>query len=333
MKSRIYCLMLIMPAIAFFASCGTKSTKDTENRQNQRTAAIGEFNCDSAYAFVDRQVAFGPRVPGSEGHKICGDYLISKLASYNPDTIMVQEATVTAFNGDRLPVRNILARFNSLALNKILLVAHWDTRPWADNDPKVENRQTPVPGANDGGSGVGVLLEIARNLAIKAPECGVDILLTDAEDYGGGKGFADYDDSWCLGTQYFVKHSPYSTVDRPSFGILLDMVGGHNARFHREFFSNRDARPVTAKVWAEAQALGYEDTFINKEGTSVIDDHVFLNRAGIPTTDIIESMNVTTGSFPATWHTVDDNMQHISRHTLDKVGKTVLNIVYKEKDQ
>lgn len=325
-------LAAVLASATLGACHATTSKPDARSDAGEKAAVIGNFDADSAYNHISRQVAFGPRVPGTEGHRRCSEYLIGELRRFGADTVIVQEAELTAFNGDRLPIRNIFARFNPAASNKILLAAHWDTRPWADNESKEEDRAKPIPGANDGGSGVAVILEIARNLGIKAPSCGVDILFADAEDYGNGNGFSNSDKSWCLGTQYWVEHMPYNTVNKPSYGILLDMVGGVGAKFHREHFSNNEARQATLRVWGEAQSLGLNDIFINKVGGAVVDDHVFLTEAGIPTTDIIENMSDATGNFPTTWHTLDDDMQYISRRTLDAVGKTVLNVVYKEKD-
>lgn len=324
---------LLAVVLACLLTCGCKGSagKTTDTSTNSKTKLIGNFNVDSAYAFVARQVAFGPRVPGTPAHEQCGAYLAEKLRSFGADTVIEQRATVTAFNGDVLPINNIFASFNSQATNTVLLVAHWDTRPWANMEASITDRTKPILGANDGASGVGVLLEIARNLSIKMPECGVDILLVDAEDYGSSDGFTNNDRSWCLGSQYWVKNMPYSSVNRPTYGILLDMVGGIDAKFHREHFSHNNAKMPTVKVWGEASVLGYDGVFINKVGGAVVDDHVFITEAGIPTTDIIENINDVTGTFPATWHTLDDNMNNISKSSLDAVGKTVLNVIYKEK--
>lgn len=318
-------------ATALCSCNGTSKSTDKQSKMTEKVVLLGAFDKDSAYQYIADQVAFGPRVPGTTGHEACGKYLVDKLRRFGADTIIEQHAVVEAFNGDKLPINNIFAQFNPSALNRVLLVAHWDTRPWANMERTEERRQMPVPGANDGASGVGVILEIARNLSMTAPTCGVDILFTDAEDYGNSNGFANNDDSWCLGTQYWVNHMPYNTVNRPANGILLDMVGGMDARFHREMVSNKQAKPITVKIWAEAKNLGYEDIFVNKVDGEIVDDHTFLNQAGIPTTDIIEHMSDVTGSFPATWHTLDDDMQHISKKTLDAVGNTVLNVIYKEK--
>lgn len=329
-KILITLLVAIMAPIVIVSCKGANAGADNKAKTAEKTALLGSFNADSAYAYVADQVAFGPRVPGMASHDSCATYIVGKLQSFGTDTVMLQKAVVEAFNGDKLPITNIFARYNVDAPNRILLAAHWDTRPWANMERSVEARKQPILGANDGGSGVGVILEIARNLGLKAPECGVDILFVDAEDYGDSEGFINSDQTWCLGSQYWVEHMPYNSINRPAYGILLDMVGGEGARFHREHFSHNNARRPTVRVWSEAKALGLDDIFVNKVGGAVVDDHVFLTEAGIPTTDIIENMNDVTGDFPPTWHTLDDNMQHISRRSLDAVGKTVLNILYKE---
>lgn len=315
------------------SSCGGSAAGvDKQGKATENVAVLrGTFDKDSAYKYIAEQVAFGPRVPGTQGHVDCAKYLVDRLHDFGADTVMTQSAVVEAYNGDKLPIINIFAKYNPRAANRILLVAHWDTRPWANMERSEEERRLPVPGANDGASGVGVILEIARNLGMQTPECGVDILFTDAEDYGNSGGFSYNDGSWCLGTQYWIENMPYNKVSRPSYGILLDMVGGEGARFHREQLSHVDAKAPTVKIWGEAKLLGFEDIFVNKVGGAVIDDHVFLTKAGIPTCDVIEHMSDVTGSFPATWHTLDDDLQHISTKTLDAVGKTVQNVIYKEK--
>ncbi len=316
-------------------SCGGKRVAEAEsNSANDKLSYIhlrGNFSADSAYAHIARQVSFGPRVPGTAGHKACRDYIVETLNKYAADTIIVQETEVEAFNGTVLPITNIMARFNPGMNRRILLVAHWDTRPWADLENSRELRDKPIPGANDGASGVGVLLEIARNFQLLDPAVGVDLLFVDAEDFGNSEGFADNTDTWCLGTQYWVEHMPYAKgTPKPVYGILLDMVGGKNARFHKEMFSNQNAPNITNRIWSEAARLGYDNIFISSPGGAVTDDHIFLNRAGIPTTDIIETINETTGTFPPTWHTHNDNLENIDKKSLEAVGRTVLNVIYKE---
>lgn len=275
------------------------------------------FSPDSAYSFIDRQVSFGPRVPGSQAHAECADWLEAKLRSY-ADSVIIQRATLTAFDGTPLPMRNIFAQFNPDAPDRTLLLAHWDCRPWADNDPDPAKQSLPVDGANDGASGVGVLMEIARLLKAYPSDRGIDILFVDAEDWG-----SDGDDeSWALGTKYFAQHPPVAGY-RPARAVLLDMVGGENTRFHREYFSQQYAAPLLDEVWQAAGRAGCSSIFVNQPGAAVTDDHLELIKAGIPAIDIIGSGE--SGGFPPTWHTADDNMSHISRATLDAVGKTIIN--------
>ena len=287
-----------------------------------------EFNADSAYNYVKAQVNFGPRVPGTQGHIRCAQYLVEELKRCGVDTVIEQKTTVTAFNGDKLPINNIMGQVNKDAMSRVLLLAHWDTRPWADAEDDKSKHNTPIPGANDGGSGVGVLLEIARCLQIKRPTIGVDILFVDAEDYGTSFGA---ENTRCLGTQYWVNNMPYKQGRVPLYGILLDMVGGIDAKFHREYLSQYLAPSVVDKVWGMASALGYGNIFANPIGGSIVDDHMYINQAGIPCIDIIESQNPQTGSFNPTWHTLDDNMSNIDRKSLKAVGQTVLNVIYNEK--
>lgn len=288
------------------------------------------FDGDSAYSYVAAQVEFGPRVPGSEAHKLCGDYLVAKLGTFSPDTIIVQDGTLKAYNGDKLPYRNILARYDSQSDKRVLLLAHWDSRPWADQEPNVDDRLKPVPGANDGASGAGVLLEIARQLQKKRPGVGVDLLLVDVEDYGRADGWGTNEETWCLGTQKWLASNPYPDGKLPSYGILLDMVGARDAKFYREFTSQRMAKQIVDKVWSNAVASGYGDRFVNEIGTAITDDHIFICRAGIPCVDIIECMNPVTKSFHPTWHTLKDDMDIIDPATLKAVGQVVANVVYNE---
>lgn len=326
MKIQILAL-LIMSLIATACNAGSANA---DNRTAEQVVAVSypQFNADSAYNFVETQVNFGPRVPGTSGHKKCAQWIVGQLNNFNADTIIEQPATLTAFNGDRLPIINIFAQYNKNATKRILLLAHWDTRPWADAETDPAKHNTPIPGANDGGSGVGVLLEIARNLSHKMPTIGVDLLFTDAEDYGDTGGD---DNSWCLGTQYWIKNMPYDATNRPMYGILLDIVGGLDARFYREGFSDYLAPHIVNKVWATANAAAYSNIFINSPRGAVTDDHVYINNSGIPCIDIIECANTATGSFPSTWHTLNDDMKSIDRNSLKAVGQTVLNTIYNEK--
>lgn len=290
------------------------------------------FNGDSAYAFVARQVAFGPRVPGTAAHRACGDWLAVKLKGYGAQVIE-QQAEVAIYNGQKVPMRNIIASWRPEQKERILLFAHWDTRPMADQDPERPNEA--IDGANDGGSGVGVLLEIARQLAAQPAQVGVDIFFTDVEDWGEphgamGIGQESYK-TWCLGTQYWVKN-PHVPDYKARFGILLDMVGGKDARFAKEGWSMRYAAGVANKVWKAAAAAGHGDRFLNEVRSHVgVDDHVFVNEGlGIPSIDII-AYDPNSGAFPATWHTHADNMDHIDQESLQAVGATVAQVVWTER--
>lgn len=321
--------LLLLTLITSSCNADSKNNK-ADNVSTQQSIVAIEFNADSAYSYVKKQVDFGPRVPGTEGHRQCAGWLVDKLSRYGADTIIEQKTIVTAFNGDKLPINNIFAQFNKTAQKRILLLAHWDTRPWADAEKDKSKHNIPIPGANDGGSGVGVLLEIARCLGEKQPTIGVDILFTDAEDYGASGGD---DKSWCLGTQYWVKNMPYEVGQLPIYGILLDIVGGIDAKFHREYFSERFASRINDKVWAMANASGYSSRFINRTEGAVTDDHYHISMAGIPCIDIIECANPMTGSFPPTWHTLKDDMNSIDRSSLKAVGQTILNTIYNEQAQ
>lgn len=330
--------ILLTAVMALSASC-SGSAKDTSANDKADAPTFterGSFSADSAYAYVARQVAFGPRVPGSDAHRRCSEWLAGMLKSAGADTVIISGRPVEAWDGTTLPVRNILARFNPGAAARILLAAHYDTRPWADHDPDPALRKTPIDGANDGASGVGVLLEIARNLGIERPAIGVDILLTDVEDYGArdDAGVARTDDTWCLGTRQWVENDmPYTAADMPRYGILLDMVGAAGAKFHREYFSAHGAPLPTARVWDMAAKLGLAERFPMPVGGAVTDDHLPLIAAGIPTADIIENANPHTGSFHPSWHTMADNMDIIDPATLADAGRVVLNIIYNENQE
>ena len=329
MKTIAISLLLICLAMA-----GCSSSKKDKTALQGVTLSMepGDltFDTDSAIANIRHQVEFGPRVPGSDGHKKAEQFILNKMKDYGADTVIEQKGEVTAFNGDVLPFNNILARFNTKADKRILLIAHYDTRPWADNEKNTDDRKKPILGANDGGSGTGVIMEIARVIGENNFPLGVDFLFVDAEDYGTNQGWGGNEESWCLGSQYWADNHPYGIDEMPMFGILLDMVGGINARFHREFFSDKAARPIVDKVWSTASSLGFSGVFINELGGSLIDDHNNINRAGIPCIDIVECNNAVTGSFPPTWHTLHDNMSSIDPKSIKAVGTTVLRVIENE---
>lgn len=305
---------IVLPMLWACSGSASRSANDTIADDEQSSVA-SPFSADSAYAFISKQVEFGPRVPNTAAHRAAGDWLVSKLKGYGAD-VMEQTATLTAFDGTRLNARNIFAQYNPEASDRILLLAHWDCRPWADKDPDPAKRRLAVDGANDGASGVGVLLEIARQISLSPTKRGIDILLVDAEDWG-----TDGDeDSWALGTRHFVDNPPVKGY-APSGAILLDMVGGKDARFPREYFSEKNAPALNAALWGTADRLGYAALFPAEVESAVTDDHIRLIEAGIPAVDIIE-YHPQTG-FNSRWHTTSDNMDGISKETLEGVGRTV----------
>lgn len=285
-------------------------------------------DADSLFQYVERQVDLGPRTPGSNAHSVCRELIVTTLNGAGIDSIIKHRAEVTTYQGEKFIAENILGCINPNATDRILLVAHYDTRPWADSDLDESKHNTPIDGANDGASGVAVLMEIARHTAKELPSSlGLDLLFVDMEDSGESGGTDDTESSWCLGTQEWVKAMPYTNSNRPKFGILLDMVGGIDAKFHREYFSNKYAKNIVDRVWAIAREAGYADRFINREGGAVVDDHLPINRAGIPCIDIIENYHPLTRSFNPTWHTMNDNIAAIDRNTLAIVAQTILNTI------
>lgn len=312
-------LFITVIALAL-VSCGCSKPAATVASAPAEVADVPEFSADSAYANIAAQVAFGPRIGRSEAHERCAAWLAAELKRHGADTLILQQTDLDGFG----PMTNILGRFNLGASRRILLLAHWDSRPTADEDPDPANRAKPIDGANDGGSGVGVLLEIARLIGDKAPAIGVDILFVDAEDAG-----TEGDDmSWARGAQYYVRNLPDKL---PDYAILLDMVGGRGAKFPRETFSDIYARTLTSRIWSTAKKAGLADRFPDSTGGAVNDDHLPFLRAGIPAVDIIETANPQTGSFNPTWHTLADNLYNIDRETLADVGRLVSTIIYSEK--
>ena len=334
MSSLTFLKPLLAAMVISCASAGCSGTKASESAPAQEFAELGAFSGDSALAFVAAQTEFGPRVPGSEAHTQCVSLLTSTLRRLGATDIEVSDAKATRWDGDEVPVRNIFARVNAEAPVRLLLVSHYDSRPWADHDPDAERRQEPIDGANDGASGVGVILEIVRALQKQPAAVGVDILFTDAEDSGAPEWATTTagDEGWCLGSRYFAENLPYTAeTGLPRYGILLDMVGAEGARFMQEYYSANAAPRPTARVWNTAARMGLGERFPARVGGAINDDHLPLISAGIPTTDIIHTDVTGPTGFGPTWHTHSDNIKNIDPTTLDIVGRVVLNTIYTEK--
>lgn len=311
-------------------SCGGMKTKSSDNNKQESLVTTPTFNADSAYNYVAQQVAMGYRVPGTSAHKNTAQWLANEMTRHGADVI-VQEATVEVYNGDKVPMYNIIAQFAPEKSNRILLAAHWDSRPYADLDSNPDNHRTPIDGANDGASGVGVLLEIARHLGAVPPTLGVDIILFDVEDYGAPDWITgDNSDTWALGSQYWATH-PHTPGYRARYGILLDMVGAPGLCFYREYFSQHYAPHIIDKVWECADRLGYASVFVNSLGGAITDDHLYMNKAGVPSIDIIQMNGYSESGFFDQWHTTGDTMEHIDAYMLGAVGQTVMTVVYEEK--
>ncbi len=319
----------LVSIVFLVVSCGPKNQQPAEQKEAAVVMAKApDFNADSAYHYVQKQVDFGPRVPNTKAHLACADYLIGSLKK-SCDDVIVQEAKVRAFDGTTLNIRNIIGIINPEAAYRIMLCAHWDTRPFADHDPDPANYNKAISGANDGGSGTAVLLEIARQLKLNDPGIGVDIILFDGEDYGQPQDYQpQQEDTWCLGSQYWGKnpHVPNYTA---AFGILLDMVGARGATFLKEEYSMYYAPDIVNKIWSTASQLGFSSFFPDMEGGAVTDDHYYVNTLRkFPCVDIIHQDMLGRHSFFEHWHTMNDTMESIDPLTLKACGQTVLQVIF-----
>ncbi len=318
-------------AICLIYSCGsdgaTASKPKSENKATPKTVKIPAFVTDSAFAYIEKQLSFGPRVPGTETHAACKDWLVTKFKSFGAEVIE-QDFEASFYTGTKAASTNIIAQFNPKMSKRIILAAHWDTRMFGDKDEDPNMRDKPIPGADDGGSGVGVLLEIGRLLQENPIDMGIDIILFDAEDQGkSGDGPATY---WCLGSQYWSKNKHKSSY-QAQYGILLDMVGAKKPTFGQDEYSLQYAGPQVKKLWTLAQRMGYSDMFVNQKTSGLVDDHVFVNTiAKIPMLDIINRSTNTESSFQKCWHTHCDDISVIDKRTLKVVGQVVTAAIYKE---
>ena len=333
-KSLIITIMAATAMITAISSCKSKRQASDATEMVAQTPVGPDFNADSAYLFCQAQCDFGPRTMNTKAHDDCGKWIANKFRQYGC-TVTEQETDLTGWDGKTLKCTNIIASYKPEETTRILLCAHWDSRPWADNDPDTANWHKPVMAANDGASGVAVLLEIARIIQeADSLGVGIDFVCFDAEDYGipQWSDAPDNGDSWALGAQYWAKN-PHRQGYEATYGILLDMVGGEGARFYQEGVSVQLAPAVVNKIHAAAKVVGFGSYFPDKVGGSVTDDHVPVNQyAKIPTADIIPYYpDCTQSTFGPTWHTVNDTMEHIDRNTLKAVGQTLVQVLFSEK--
>lgn len=324
--------------VCAFALAACKSSKSSTEAEapaidSARICAL-KFNGDSAFAHVKAQCDFGPRVPNSSAIEQCGDYIEAKFKSYGLE-VTNQRTNVTGWDGTNLRCRNIIAAYRPEATERVIICTHYDSRPWADADPDESKHHEPVMAANDGASGVGVMLEIARQIAQLNPKVGVDFICFDAEDYG----VPDWApqaaqnvsaDTWCLGSQYWAAN-PHKEGYTARYGILLDMVGGRGAKFYFEGFSMKYAQSIVIRTWEAARYAEAADFFPNSDGGYITDDHVPMNEtAGIPTIDIIPFYPNGESSFGPTWHTTHDTVDNIDPEVLRAVGQTLIQLLSEE---
>ena len=328
MKGKIISFLILLCVI-----CSCSTTKKSQT--TEQTVVSVEFNADSAYAFCAAQCDFGPRTMNSEAHERCSEWIQQQFRQYGYQ-VQLQKADLKGYDGTVLKSTNIIASQHpspNTQQPRIFICAHWDSRPWADNDPDEANWRKPVMAANDGASGVAVMLELARLLQQNdSARMAVDFICFDAEDWGIPQWENDVDgDSWALGAQYWSA-SNLPQQGNYQFGILLDMVGGQGAKFYREIFSLKYAHNIVERVWQAANTAGYASIFPYLDGGQITDDHVPVNeKAGVPCIDIINHYpDCEQSSFGPTWHTVNDDMQHIDKNTLKAVGQTLIQLIYSE---
>lgn len=321
---------IFLLSVVGLVACENGAKKNANaTKEEVKKVQVPSFNEDTAFAFVKKQVDFGPRVPGTEAHAKTAKYFETVLKSYGAE-VQVQNGKVKTFDGKTFELKNIIARFNPSETKRILLAAHWDTRPFADQDKNNTNKA--IDGANDGGSGVGVLLEIARQLSINKAAMGVDIILFDLEDYGQPENskFPEMRDSYCLGSQYWAKN-PTIPNYKPMYGVLLDMVGGENIYFTQEEVSRTYAPQVVEYVWQKAAQAGYSSNFSYEQTPAIIDDHYYINSiANIPMVDLIHRDGTTLSGFWKHWHTHEDKLENIDKKSLKVTGQVLMQLIYSE---
>ncbi len=301
-------------ALSLVAACGGADAAGRAAAEVSAAAVPGGFDGAAAIGYVKTQVEFGPRIPGTAAHRAAGDWILAQLRS-RADTVLVQSWTHTTADGKKLPMRNFLARFRPAEARRVLYLAHWDSRPRADRSSDPVDIARGVPGANDGGSGVAILLGVADELKKAGPSVGVDLLFTDGEDWGS----FDTNTDVLIGARYFAEHLPEAGY-APLFGVLWDMVGDASPRFEQESHSIRAAPEVVQRVWSTAQRMGHGAAFSNREYGPITDDHMPLIEKGLRVIDVID--------LDFEWHhTVNDTLDKVSQRTLQLVGDVALRVL------
>lgn len=327
-KKSIWIISLVAGIACLLSACGKK----------QAPVSRPSFSSDSAYAYIERQMAFGPRVPNSNAHMQCAVWLIEQLKAFGAE-VELQKGFMPDYKGDNQQIYNIIGHFTPVQRDssahtsaRILLGAHYDTRPWCDEEEDYSERFYNVPGANDGASGVGVLLEVARQLGQKKADstlsAPVDIIFFDCEDMGTPRVYtgAEREDTWCLGSQLWATNYAKNSAAVYSYGIILDMVGAPDAVFPLEMYSTQYASNYQHQIWRAAEQLGYGAMFSKQQSYPITDDHYYINYiAGIPCVDVIHYDIRNATGFPHWWHTRNDNMDNISKSTLQAVGEVVMS--------
>jgi glutaminyl-peptide cyclotransferase len=311
----------ILTLVLFLTGCSGGREQDhppAAAAKARPPVTVPEFDGANAYRYLSAQVEFGPRVSGTKAHDLCRDYLVREMEK-SAEAVNLQPFTIRGYDGSTLKYSNIISSFNLKSTTRILLLAHWDSRPWADEEADTALHSRPIPGANDGASGVAVLLEIARHLKAAPPGVGVDILFTDGEDYGRHNDPGGF----LHGARHFASNLPQGY--RPVFGVLLDMVGDASLVLPREQHSIDFAPDVVDLVWGTARRLGYTQ-FVDTRQGRVTDDHLPLNAAGIRTIDLIDFDYPDESN--RYWHTLQDTPDKCSPGSLEAVGSVLLSVVY-----
>jgi len=325
MSKSSYYLLLLVCSIGMW-SCGKQSATDVVHHP--------AFSSDSAYSYIEQQLQFGNRIPNTHSHRLCVAYLAHQLRKFGAE-VSVQQGQKINYAGQPQPIMNIIGRFPGReGAEAVLLCAHYDTRPWSDEEEEYDNRFLPLPGANDGASGVGVLLEIARQIGMAQQDsvlhAPIEIVFFDCEDMGTPDFYTGQQrqNTWCLGSQFWSEHFAYEAdhvgADSYEYGILLDMVGAPGATFPKEYYSMQSAGNYVEKIWRAAAKLGYQKYFVSATCYPIVDDHYYVSSiGGFPCVDIIH-YDAAANAFPYWWHTQQDDMRNIDKNTLQAVGETVL---------